>query len=204
LADRLLIIGQGGHARVVSDAATSMGLIPQLATASTADEIEQIARSAKLERCIVAVGFNPQRVLHIAAVLSIGLTLTSVIHSTAFVSPSAVISGGVAILPGAIVNANAELDEGVIVNTRGSVDHDAALASCSSVGPSAALGGNVRIGICAFIGIGASVVHGRTVGDHAVIGAGAVVTRDIPALTVAYGIPARVVRPRERTTPYLS
>jgi maltose O-acetyltransferase len=52
----------------------------------------------------------------------------------------------------------------------------------------------VTIGDDAWLGGGAIVLPGRTVGEAAVIGAGSVVTRDIPPNTVAAGNPCRVVR----------
>lgn len=42
------------------------------------------------------------------------------------------------------------------------------------------------------IGANATIVCGRTIGEHAFIGAGAVVTQDIPAFALAYGSPAKV------------
>ena len=50
------------------------------------------------------------------------------------------------------------------------------------------------IGAGAFVGSGALLVAPLTVGNGAVIGAGSVVTRDIPDHTLAYGVPARPVR----------
>lgn len=47
----------------------------------------------------------------------------------------------------------------------------------------------------AWIGAGALVLDGVRVGKNAVIGAGAVVTKDVPAHSVAVGVPARVVEP---------
>lgn len=52
----------------------------------------------------------------------------------------------------------------------------------------------VRIGRNCWIGAGVVIVPGVTVGDNTVIGAGSVVTRDIPANSVAMGVPCRVVR----------
>jgi maltose O-acetyltransferase len=45
-----------------------------------------------------------------------------------------------------------------------------------------------------WIGAGAIILAGITIGDNSVIGAGAVVTRDVAANVVALGNPARVVR----------
>ena len=56
----------------------------------------------------------------------------------------------------------------------------------------------IRIGANVWIGGGALLLPGITVGDDAVIGAGAVVTRDVPAGATVVGNPARVVVPRER------
>lgn len=52
----------------------------------------------------------------------------------------------------------------------------------------------VHIGNSVWIGGGATILPGVTVGDRSVIGAGSVVTRDVPADTVVAGNPARVVR----------
>ncbi|TLM84582.1 acetyltransferase [Pseudarthrobacter sp. NamE2] len=51
----------------------------------------------------------------------------------------------------------------------------------------------VVIGSDVWIGYGAIVLSGVSIGDSTVIGAGAVVTRDIPANSIAVGSPARVI-----------
>ena len=53
----------------------------------------------------------------------------------------------------------------------------------------------VHIGRTCWIGAGAVILPGVTVGDNTVIGAGSVVTKDIPANVVAVGNPCRVLRP---------
>lgn len=46
----------------------------------------------------------------------------------------------------------------------------------------------------AYIGAGATILHGIRIGRCAVVAAGAVVTKDVPAYTVVGGIPARIIR----------
>jgi galactoside O-acetyltransferase len=53
----------------------------------------------------------------------------------------------------------------------------------------------VRIGKNCWLGAGVIVMPGVTIGDNTVIGAGSVVTKDIPANVVAVGNPCRVMRP---------
>lgn len=52
----------------------------------------------------------------------------------------------------------------------------------------------VRIGTGSWLGHGVVVLPGVTIGTHVVVGAGAVVTRDLPDRSVAVGAPARIVR----------
>ncbi len=52
----------------------------------------------------------------------------------------------------------------------------------------------VKIGNHVWIGSNATVLPGVTIGDWAVVAAGAVVTQDVPPLTVAGGIPAKVLK----------
>ena len=54
----------------------------------------------------------------------------------------------------------------------------------------------IVIGRNVWIGAKVSVVKGVTIGDGAIIGANAVVTRDVPANAIAAGVPARVIKMR--------
>lgn len=54
--------------------------------------------------------------------------------------------------------------------------------------------GPTRIGDNVWCGVNCAILGGVTIGERAIIGAGSVVTRDIPAHSIAVGVPARVVR----------
>ena len=53
----------------------------------------------------------------------------------------------------------------------------------------------VHIGKNCWLGAGVIVLPGVTIGDNTVVGAGSVVTKDLPANVVAVGNPCRVLRP---------
>lgn len=52
----------------------------------------------------------------------------------------------------------------------------------------------IKIGAHVWIGSNATILPGVTLGDWAVVAAGAVVARDVPAMTVVGGVPAKVLR----------
>jgi acetyltransferase-like isoleucine patch superfamily enzyme len=55
----------------------------------------------------------------------------------------------------------------------------------------------VRVGNNVWIGYGAQILRGVTVGDNAIIGASSVVNKDVPANAVVAGVPAQIIRMRE-------
>ncbi|MGI8512694.1 MAG: acyltransferase [Solirubrobacteraceae bacterium] len=56
---------------------------------------------------------------------------------------------------------------------------------------------DVRVGHNVWLGYGACILRGVTIGDNAIVGTSAVVTKDVAANAVVGGIPARVIRMRE-------
>jgi acetyltransferase-like isoleucine patch superfamily enzyme len=55
----------------------------------------------------------------------------------------------------------------------------------------------IRIGADVWLGAGVKVLGGVTIGDGCIVGAGAVVTEDLPAYSIALGVPARIVGERK-------
>ena len=58
--------------------------------------------------------------------------------------------------------------------------------------------GPISVGDGAWLGHGVTVLEGVEIGPGAVIGAGSIVVKDIPANAIAVGVPAKVIKYRER------
>ncbi|MBI3857675.1 MAG: N-acetyltransferase, partial [Planctomycetes bacterium] len=50
-----------------------------------------------------------------------------------------------------------------------------------------------KVEACASIGANVTILGGVTIGDHAIVGAGAVVTKNVPPFAIVAGVPARVI-----------
>ena len=153
--------------------------------------------SAESCEVIVALGNNETRLALTARLESSvkGLRWGTAIHPSAVVMPSARIGGGTVVLAGAIVNTDACIGAHVVVNTGVIVEHDCIIEDGASLSPGTKMGGRVKVGRGAFVSTGVTLAPRVSVGAGAVIGAGAVVTSDIAERVLAYGVPARVVKP---------
>lgn len=87
---------------------------------------------------------------------------------------------------------------GISIGDRTLIGHNVVLATLNhGIGPDERhdlFPAPIHIGKNVWIGANATVLPGVTIGDHAVIAAGAVVTEDVPANVVVGGIPAKVIR----------
>lgn len=72
--------------------------------------------------------------------------------------------------------------------------HHVQIADCTNIGPGANIGGGCQIGEGVYIGIGATLVDHLNIGPVTVVGAGAVVTRDLPSRVLAVGVPAKIIK----------
>lgn len=198
----LVILGAGEHAEVVADAARSgdspwrvEGFIPESAEATLR---ERLAAATMGNWPALVIGFGASATARAAAVARFdeSVTWATIVHDTAWISPSAEVSPGAVILAGAVVNAGACVGRHAIVNTGAVVEHGVRLGDFVHVGPGATLGGGAAVGDHVRVGLGAAVRDHVSIGARVTVGMGAVVLGDVPADAVVVGNPARAV---ERT-----
>jgi sugar O-acyltransferase (sialic acid O-acetyltransferase NeuD family) len=207
---RVLILGAGGHGQVIAD--ILMTASRHGADVSPCGYLDDDATLWGTVLCTVPVIgalSDRHRFDHDAVIVGIGDNATrrrlfevlsracerfaTARHPSAIVSSGSVMRQGTAVCAGVIVGTGACIGSNVILNTGCSIDHHCVVGDHAHIAPGARLGGEVTIGQGALIGIGAVVLPGRHVGAWTVVGAGAVVTRDLPDGVVAVGSPARAL-----------
>jgi sugar O-acyltransferase (sialic acid O-acetyltransferase NeuD family) len=125
-----------------------------------------------------------------------GRALASIVHPSAVIARSAVIEPGCVIFPNVVVGARTRIGQGTIVNRGALVGHHTTIGAGSFLGPGANVAGGVVLGEEVYIGMAGVVRDDRSVAARAVVGAGAVVVKDVdPGVTVV-GLPARPMEPR--------
>jgi sugar O-acyltransferase (sialic acid O-acetyltransferase NeuD family) len=126
-----------------------------------------------------------------------GLRCIPVIHPHACIEPNAMIGEGCQIHAGAIVGAEVRLGRQCIINTKASVDHECVLEDGVEIAPGATLCGLVCVQVNGWVCAGATILPRLTIHADAVVGAGAVVTRDVPPGTTVIGVPAALKSRRQ-------
>jgi sugar O-acyltransferase (sialic acid O-acetyltransferase NeuD family) len=126
---------------------------------------------------------------------SIGGVFTSTISKNAIIGNYEVNIGlGCNVMTNVVLTNDIKIGKGVIINQISSIGHDVKIGDFTEICPNVSISGNCNLGENVFIGTGAIILPKVTIGDNSIIGAGAVVSKDIPANSIAVGVPAKVIK----------
>jgi sugar O-acyltransferase (sialic acid O-acetyltransferase NeuD family) len=209
---KVVIIGAGGHGRVVLDILRQEGAHEVSGFVDSnpglqgrwVDGVEVLGppqalagvKSMGIAGAIVAVGDSAARRMLFETARRSGLELINAVHPSANLAGNAVLGRGVVVAAGALVCAHCRIGDAAILNTGCIIDHETVVGPACHICPGARIAGRVSIGAGAFIGIGATVIQRVHIGPQAIVGAGAVVLQDVAARTTVVGVPAREIRVR--------
>jgi len=126
-----------------------------------------------------------------SGLLASGAEFITLVHPTAIVGKNVKIGKGVMLCPGSIISCDCEIGDFVMLNLYATIGHDVCVGPWTTLSGHCDLTTGVRLGEAVFAGSRVSVLPGRTVSDEALLGAGCVVTRDVPRGITVFGAPAR-------------
>lgn len=203
-SNAIIIYGGGGHGKALIDlirllaiysiagilddglpAGSSIMGVPVLGGSSILEKlIEQGVHLAA--NAVGGIGNINSRIKVFERLSQAGFTCPTLVHPTAFVEPSAILSEGVQVMPHAYVGSEAHVGFGAIVNTGAIVSHDCNLGDYANLSPGAILAGEVIIGTATLVGMGVTVNLRVKIGKHTRIGNGATVKQDVPEGSIVH------------------
>ena len=146
---------------------------------------------------VVAIGGPAGKRKVVEQIRAAGETsFATLVHPLAWVGNRVSLGEGVVICAGTLITTDIRLGNHVILNLDCTVGHDSCIEDYVTVAPSVNISGCVKVGEGCDLGTNSTVIQGITIGHWSVVGAGAVVVRNIPSNTTAVGIPAKPIKER--------
>ena len=160
---QLVILGSGGYGHTVADVAEQLGYnILFLDDSLPGHELSSFSSYIDDQtEFIPAFGNNAFRMEWINRIEVSGGKVATLIHPTAYVSPTATINPGTVILPHAVVNTDVAVGKGCIINLGAIVDHGCILEEGVHIAPGAIVKGENRVEKCCKIEAGEVVERGQ-------------------------------------------
>ncbi len=194
----LIIIGAGGHAKVIADIALKSGydILGFLDDGKTGTffgfpvlgSISDINKYSV--KTIIAIGDNGLRA-KIAKQFNADFAV--LIHPSAQIASDVTLGAGTVVMANAVINASARIGKHCIINTGVVIEHDDVIGDYVHISPNATVCGTVKIGDMSHIGAGAVVKNNVSITDNTTVGIGAAVTKNIENPGIYVGIPVRKI-----------
>ena len=199
---KIIIIGAGGHGKVVADIAKKNGYDEIKFLDDNYKEKENfiyevVGPTSDISKykdydAFVAIGMNNElRGKLIKKFEEEGLNIPTLVHPFTSIDETATIGKGTVVMAGAVINSSAKIGKGCIINTGSSVDHDNVIGDFVHISVGTHLAGTVKVGEYTFVGAGSTIINNINVTKDCMIGGGATVVKDIEESGTYIGVPAR-------------
>ena len=203
MSKKVVIIGAGGHAKVIADIIEKSGDIV-VGFLDDSKEKNTETFGYKVLGKIRDTDFKKQDIYYIIAIGNnytrkeiyekYKMKLYTAIHPTAVLSKNIEIGEGTVIMANVCINADARIGKNCIINTGAVIEHDNIIEDYVHISPNATLCGAVEVGELTHIGAGTVVKNNTEIVDNCIIGAGTVVVKDIIVKGTYVGAPSRKIK----------
>lgn len=148
----------------------------------------------------ISVGDNNIRANLYNKIKECGGEVPTLIHPTVVVSKYSEIGKGVCIHALSVISPNVMIGEDCVVSHNTLISHDVRMGSHCFIASNVVLGAYTEMRDYAFIGSGATVISAKAkfLGEHSIVGAGAVVTKPVEKNMVVVGNPAKPLNNRNQ------
>lgn len=144
--------------------------------------------------CAVGASKTREFIIHKLKSINPEIKYATLIDPSVELSDLVKIGEGSIICAHTIITVNIDIGDHVIINLDCTIGHDAVLKDFVTLYPSVNVSGATIIGHGSELGTGMQIIQGKTVGDNSIVGAGAVVVKDIPDNCTAVGSPAKPIK----------
>lgn len=198
---KVVIIGAGGHGKIVADIVLAsgdsvLGFLDDKASGKIMG-FDVLGKTDTFKNYpdayfIIAVGNNKAR-KNISETIK-GAKIYTAVHPSASISRFAEVGEGSVICAGSVIAPEAKIGVHCIINHGVDVDHECIIGSFTHVSPNACICGQCKVGEFSHIGAGVSVKNNVEIGSYVILGAGAAVVKNIDVSGTYAGVPAKRIK----------
>ncbi|MDO5563896.1 MAG: acetyltransferase [Eubacteriales bacterium] len=205
---KLAIYGSGGLGRETLELANTIGKHSEIIFIDDTKDNNTIINGHKtltyeyfklyedknLFECIIAIGEPYDRKCLFEKLEKDGYKFANLIHPSVQISNTTTIGKGCIIQTFAIISCNTTIGNNVVIADKVTLSHDSIVGDNTIVSSGVLLAGHVSVGKNTFIAMSVLIIQEIKIGDSCIIGAMSMVNKDIVENSIAYGIPAKVVK----------